>query len=509
MNFTWSDYQNNIFDFVKNGTGNAVVEAVAGAAKTTTLLESYKRLPSNKKSIFLAFNKAIAEEMKKKDVNARTFHSLCFFPVTKHVGTNSVDTNKNRNIVRYMFEGNKRSFEIYEAPIKRLLPILKSSGVGISLPDDECVYDMIMETFSIDLDYSDIDDIESKIYTRESLIKKTKQAFKMSIDEKYTYGIDFDDLLYIAVKKNLNIGKFDFVFVDEAQDTAPIQREILRKIMKSDSRLVAVGDPYQSIYGFRGSNSESMNLIKDEFNCISLPLHISYRCPKNVVAEAQNYCSIIQCSDTAIEGNVQNLKKDWNIRIFQDGDFILSRTNAPLISLCYKLIINKIPAKVLGREIGENLINLIERLSKNDDLELFILDERLDNWCKKELKRIDKASTSQKSSIEDRYLCIKSLIKNMNPIDKVENLINTLRNMFDNSNATITLSSIHKAKGLEAERVFWLNKDKIIKTNQEWETLQERNMKYVAITRSKKDLFYIESLVEEQKAITVLLESIA
>ena len=107
MNFTWSDYQNNIFDFVENGTGNAIVEAVAGAAKTTTLLESYKRLPSNKKSIFLAFNKAIAEEMKKKDVNARTFHSLCFFPVTKHVGTNTVDTNKNRNIVRDMFEGNK------------------------------------------------------------------------------------------------------------------------------------------------------------------------------------------------------------------------------------------------------------------------------------------------------------------------------------------------------------------------------------------------------------------
>ncbi len=506
MNFAWSSYQEDVFSFVENGTGNAVVEAVAGAAKTTTLLETYRRLPSNKKSIFLAFNKSIAEEMKKKDVNARTFHSLCFYPVTKHVGISKIDTFKTSNIIAAMFERDKRGRDVFESSIKKILPILKSSGVGITLPNDEYVYESLMDRFSIDLDYSDIDDHESKIYTKEKLIEKAMQAFSVSISNKYSYGIDFDDLLYVAVKEKLNIGKFDFVFVDEAQDTASIQREILKSIMKKNSRLVAVGDPFQSIYGFRGADSESMNLIKNEFNCISLPLHLSYRCPKNVVEAARVYCPIIKCPDTAKEGNVNDLKKNWNVRSFQDGDFILSRTNAPLISLCYKLITNKVPAKMLGRDIGENLISLIKKLSKDDDIELYVFVEKLNEWFRKEKKRLDKDSVSQMSSLEDKYNCIKSLIDCLDPLDNIQTLIKILRNMFENTNATIILSSIHKAKGLEADRVFWLNSKQTMKTTHEWEELQERNIKYVAITRSKRDLFYIEA---ERKDVSKPMELVA
>ena len=89
---------------------------------------------------------------------------------------------------------------------------------------------------------------------------------------------NFDDLLYLAVKDGISLPKFDFIFVDEAQDTNAIQRALLRKIMKKTSRVVVVGDPAQAIYGFRGADSESMNLIAEEFDCKRLPLSISCRC---------------------------------------------------------------------------------------------------------------------------------------------------------------------------------------------------------------------------------------
>src|SRR3546814_9596201 len=60
---------------------NAIVEAVAGSGKSTTIIEAMKKVRGN--SIFLAFNKAIADELKAKGVNARTFHSLVFSPVMR------------------------------------------------------------------------------------------------------------------------------------------------------------------------------------------------------------------------------------------------------------------------------------------------------------------------------------------------------------------------------------------------------------------------------------------
>ena len=77
-----SKYQQAIYDFVEHGVGNLVVEACAGAGKTTTLIQILKRLPSDKKVLFCAFNKDIVKEIKKKvgndydNVDIRTVHSL-------------------------------------------------------------------------------------------------------------------------------------------------------------------------------------------------------------------------------------------------------------------------------------------------------------------------------------------------------------------------------------------------------------------------------------------------
>src|SRR5271167_546946 len=77
----WSEYQKNIFRNVNKDTGHLIVEAYAGSAKTTSIVESFRYLPKGKKTLALAFNKIIQEELRSRAasyVEVFTFHSLGF-----------------------------------------------------------------------------------------------------------------------------------------------------------------------------------------------------------------------------------------------------------------------------------------------------------------------------------------------------------------------------------------------------------------------------------------------
>ena len=74
MAFKPSKFQQKIYDFITNGSGNAVVSAVAGSGKTTTLLNALKLIPTNKRVLFLAFNKSIAKELQERVPNTPNIH---------------------------------------------------------------------------------------------------------------------------------------------------------------------------------------------------------------------------------------------------------------------------------------------------------------------------------------------------------------------------------------------------------------------------------------------------
>jgi DNA helicase II / ATP-dependent DNA helicase PcrA len=200
--------------------------------------------------------------------------------------------------------------------------------------------------------------------------------------------------------------------------------------------LVAVGDPRQAIYGFRGADSNALKNIKKEFNAIELPLSISYRCPKSVVREAQNYVSHILPSETAPEGTVEALVS-LKLTDFKPNDMVLCRFKVPMIQLAYRLLGARIPAD-----------------EKRDMIDTII--------------RYSSARTTREL------------------IGEVEALFG------EDTKNVVRLSTIHKAKGLESKRVFWLDPYYSIKRKQkEWELEQEENLKYVAVTRSQDYLGFI------------------
>jgi superfamily I DNA/RNA helicase len=478
----WSPYQERIYDFGVNGKGNAIVKAVAGSGKTTTLVELIKRMQSKfpgMQPIFLAFNKSIAEELKSRGVNARTFHSLTYGPVTNARKVREVRTEKMRDVIDARL-GDDES-RLYSQFLQKLVGLGKQQGIGCLVEDTEANWVELANHHDLQLDND-----------RADFAQAIKYASLMLQASNNAQSLDFDDLLYLAVKDGISLPKFDLVLVDEAQDTNAIQRAILRKIMRPNARLIAVGDPAQAIYGFRGADSEAINMIKSEFDAVELPLTVSYRCPTAVVAHAQKWVKHIEAAPSAPEGKVVEVD-EWDHKAFTSTDLIVCRTTAPVIGLAFRLLSHKIPARILGRDIGAGLKSLIKRLNAKG---VDALEMKVDEWREREVEKvIAKRQEALAESLHDKAHAIKFLIRSLQETRRtIPALLELIDTLFSDKANAVTLSTIHKSKGLEAPRVFWLNSSKCPAkwARQEWQQEQERNLCYVATTRAQQELHLIE-----------------
>jgi DNA helicase-2/ATP-dependent DNA helicase PcrA len=478
MNFVPSHYQQAVFTFITDDTGNAIVEAVAGSGKSKTIEEAYKLVRGQ--AIFLAFNKAIAEELKGRGLNARTFHSLTYSPVCRARGASSVSDNKLHQICQKRLTGD--DFALYAAFAKRLVGLAKGVGIGCLVPDTEMAWIELAAHHDIEPDNEEADFGRAIEISRKLL--DASNASKM---------VDFDDMLYLAVKDGISLPKFDFVFVDEAQDTNPIQRALLRKIMKPTSRLVAVGDPAQAIYGFRGADAHALRDLGEEFNCKTLPLSITYRCPATVVNYAKQWVPHLEARDNAPDGLVQELGFKWDLDMFQPDDLVVSRKTAPLIQLAYRFIRARKPVTVLGRDIGTGLKALINRMKASG---IDHLQQKLEAYQEREVEKAKaKGEDAKVEAIQDKVGSLLFLIDGLDEghrtIDALERQIDDL---FTDKKGSVKLCTIHKSKGLEARRVWWLNRSECPAqwVRQEWQKEQEVNLCYVAATRAQEVLFMFE-----------------
>lgn len=476
----WSTYQQAIFHFVATGEGNAIVNAVAGSGKSTTIVEAMKLAQGQ--SIFLAFNKAIADELKRKGVNGRTFHSLVFGPVVQHYRQDGPSLDKLRKLGRDLFSFNEH--KLYGAFAARMVGLARGVGIGIPdmTPDIEEEWIALAEHHDLEPDSDEADFGEA--------IDAARRLFDACNEDP---RVDFDDMLYRAVRDNLNLPKFDFVFVDEAQDTNPIQLAILRKIMAPGARLIAVGDPAQAIYGFRGADSDALGKLGREFGCSELPLSITYRCPRLVVEYAQQWVPHIEARPDAPEGVVTDLGSEWNPLEFMPGDLVVCRKTAPLIQAAFRCIRSRVPVQVLGRDIGQGLKALIKKMNaRNVDQ----LGEKLEAYQQREVAKALKADDEGKAeSVRDRVGVLIFLIDELQEDKRtIADLEAGIDWLFSDKERAVTFCTGHKSKGLEANRVFWLGRSECPATwaRKAWQRQQEINICYVIATRAISELYFME-----------------
>jgi len=396
----------------------------------------------------------------------------------------TVDASKVRNLVRERYsEDDQRTYGSF---VVKLVGLAKNSGIGFLMDDTEQNWDELAAKHDLE-----IEDVKGDYRTALEL---SRAMLVTSNEVARTHGLlDFDDLLFLAVKEGIQLPTFDNVLVDEAQDTNAIQRAILRKIMHPTSRLVAVGDPSQGIYGFRGADSDAMDLIKSEFDADELPLTVSYRCATAIVEYASQF-GVIEAAPNAAEGYVRHLRRgDKYIDLMQPTNLVICRLTKPLIELAYDLMMARKPAYMMGREIGEGLVNLIKKQQAKGVDQLIV---KLEASTSREVERAKaKGDDAKAERAEDRRDCILSLINTLDENGRtIPELIRIIENLFRNKADAVVLATVHKAKGLESDRVFWLNYDYVSKwARQPWQKQQEVNLQYVAATRAKSELILIPS----------------
>lgn len=480
---TPSKYQQAIYDWIKSGSGHAVVEAVAGSGKTTTMVDALAL--TSGKVLFTAFNAAIARELETRapgHVTVSTLHSLGLRAIRKAYPNVQVDKDGLKleaaclaQFPEKLGPSGDENFEVRRLAAKAAS--LVKATLTPTPPGDVDALITMMERYGLDFDQA-----EDAVRVAQSLGPILKACADPSC-------VDFDDMVWYPVMAELNVEKYDWIFVDETQDMNRAQLELVLRAARKGTRIVCVGDRSQSIYGFRGADTTAIPTIIKRLEARVFPLSITYRCPVSHVKAAQELVPHIEARPGAPEGLIGNLMLDEAVGRMSSGDLVMCRTNAPLATVAFALIREGKKAVIRGREIGSGLKGLIRKLAgKSNDLTHLLT--RLTDYHAREANKLTLARKST-MVLDDKVETLRVLSEGVRDVRELQARIDQI--FSDDNTAGIVCSSVHRAKGLEADRTFILSPELMPHpaAKREWELEQERNIRYVALTRSRNELYFV------------------
>lgn len=527
----WSHYQTNFFGAIRlneelfragKRRENIRLMAVAGSGKSTCCLEGIRiAIQEGATVLYTMFTKSTVEEFRQKVISAglgnrvvvETAYALGFAAIRRVRRRVKVDGRKVSNMidewVNTLEEDDRRA--TLSGPIGKLVGFAKDRGIGIFCSvDDRQAWKDIIDHHGMTIESGDLDLDEDGENFTELAIDKAIEFLRMS--NANTEVIDFSDMIYQALLYKCPLEQFDYVFVDEFQDTNPIRRELFARMVGPNGCLVGVGDECQAIMGFTGADNDSMEILVRDFGAITLPLSICYRCDKAIVEHARQWVNHIEASPTAADGEILKVTYDEFIKNptaqnLSRHDAILCRKNAPLTSTAFSLIRKGIACRIEGRDIGYSLLAMVNRWKVRT---LTALRDKLEEFREREVKKAEeKKQPGKVETINDKCDTLICLIERAQEVaPSIEGLKKIIYNMFSDANDPKTrkdllvLSSVHKAKGREWDRVFILGREDYMPSpwaRQEWEKEQENHLIYVAITRAKHTLVEVTDMPDDRK----------
>jgi len=511
-----SELQAGFFDYVFNGEGNAVLKAVAGSGKSTSLVWALAYIPESAFVTILAFSAKIAPELKEKvaelgrrigrpfkRVSVKTFHSLGFGAVLRKIGKGYGECEPDDRKLRKLFfaKFGPEADALYGSFVADLVSLGKGQGIGTHLCEDTpAAWEALVDHHALFLDSEEADEWTAIKFAHRLLMLSNEAALRGELD--------FDDMIYLPVLWRLSIWKNDWVFVDEAQDTNPCRRELARMTLQPWGRLVAVGDDAQAIFGFTGASHDALDQIREDFGARELPLTVSYRCPK-IAETLVRAIPMIDNGFTVWEGApagvVEHLSEKEALAKLGPRDAVLCRNTAPLVNLAFRLISAGRGCVILGRDIGKSLRELVEKQSVAT---IKGLEGKLEAYRAREVKHLTKKGKEGRlvswekkiAAVHDRVDSLMSICRGLPEGERtVQGLLLRLDTMFrDDGRGVLTLCTMHKAKGLEWPRVAILQPELIPSpfARREHQLRQEYNLRYVGETRFQQELYFIKA--EEQ-----------
>lgn len=516
-----SPYQLSIFQDIATGEGHTVVDAVAGSGKSTTLINGLTYVPSGLKVAFCAFARANADELKERcpvaDVDVDTTHAFGARAIRRRWRNARLDKYKLKNTaIQLLGDPNidpnadpdvpnvdaKYFNEDLDEKISQVCKAVGMSKQCLAL-DANAVSDMI-DQFNLDwlteTERKEKHSDEALEMLRSDFIQIVLKIQRATKEDTFTY--DFDDMVFFPVVHKLTMDKFDLLMVDETQDLNKCQMALILMMLAPGGRIIACGDERQAIYLFRAADQHSMSNLVSGLKAKRLPLSVTYRCAKKVVEYVKgivNGLDHLQASPTTVEGEVNtDVSFDTLLEKIAPGDFVISRLNAPIVSLAMYLLAHNKPCNIRGKDLGEYFRYFIKR-SKCKTLPDFM--DYVSKWRDEQLELLNQRKKKPANldalveNIHDRTTCMLAIAEGCSDLKGMIQKLETIFTEADEKNIII-LGSVHKLKGAERDTVWMLNST----FKHGSENIEEDNLIYVASTRAKRTLNVVQGKLRDKSS---------
>ena len=514
-----SRYQQGVLDWLANGKGNATCNAVAGSGKTTTLKLAAQQLrsmglePRDIKVIVFGKQNSldlIAKFGREWKFSIQTLHSVGFRALQQEIGKFRRDerivSSKYRRIAEQKKliprKTKKRTYKgsLTESNaisrVEHFLNLIDLARLTLS--------DLSVESIKGIAYHHNLEGIHDFKRVSRAIANILIEGQEQAINE---HRIDFTDMVWLPVEWSLNqkswFRTYQFVLIDECQDLNAAQLELSLMLAGSRGRMLYVGDPRQAIFGFAGADNRSYQKIVERTQASELPLSLCYRCPKSHIDLVNRiYPEIpIEPSPNAETGTLEcidksNLWDEAHPGRLVVGDMVLSRKTAPLVSLCIRLIGQGIAATVKGKDIGKQIKSELEAIAditgfRYEEFNLFV--EQYREFKFQTYENLDNAE-QLKENLADKLNALTTIYSSQPNAKSIVHLCNYIDDLFSDDESPITLSTCHRAKGLEGDRIFIIKPEDmpmVWERQLGWQKEQEDNLLYVALTRSKSTLYIV------------------
>lgn len=542
--------QRNILGEARRPAQSLIVEALAGTGKTFSLIESLKMLPEAS-TLVLAFNTRIAKEFERKKpqlprgrvVHVKTLHSAGYWIVRHHFPRVTVDRDITERRIRDA-AGAGAQFRVLGAAT-RLLRVCKDLQHARELDLDVA--------FQLGYDFNCFDKLNSH-HEVQQVIEVTARAYRASLE--VAEAVDFPDQGWLPLVLGLDPpSRYKAILLDEAQDVNDNQLAMVEQLLAPGGRIIAAGDLNQQIYEWRGAvGGHVWKRLTEKYKAKRLPLTCTWRCDQAVVKEANQLVPTLRARPDAGPGRVITMPEEvyYQAIVGEDipeGDvFVLSRTNAELLRVALEMWRRKVPfniaqsadllnpikavlrklnapdnrkpapalslTKGLDDDAIDNALSLFHKRRQEGEEQAKIarrmatgraeltpalerFKQALGAWYMTEAMKAQNAgSASMMEKVDDLHRTILYALNYVTDPREIEPLLESI--YLVDEHCWITLSTVHKAKGLEADHVFLLKETfqrHQIRKDRDGNPLpvypEERNIEYVAITRARKTLVWV------------------
>lgn len=543
---TPSRYQQAIYTYIADAIAqrrsskpfrHLVVEACAGSGKTASLVEAAHYNPSAQ-FVMIAFGKRNADELAARlppNARASTAHSLGSRAWTETLGGRGwapevavgghsrpgkiariVDAEVDKGRLPRWLRGKVEKL-VDLARMHGLVPGSRNGQPGSArvndvLPlcglrddtDDEWL--MLMEHY----------DVYATGTTPEALIQTARTVLTTAI----RYGhriIDYTDMLYLPTLAQGSIWRLggEVLCVDELQDLDHLQRQMVLHLIGTGCLFVGTGDSRQAIFGWRGADADSMQKICQATNAVRLPLSICYRCPTSHLDRARALSPAIEARPGApmgllevydeegrcVESNIGTVGKRLAATQFRAGDLVICRSKAPLVRAAYELLKHNVPARILGRDLGRGLLAYVDAMRAPNVTALL---QKVEQLTAKAIQRAvdldDDQALAEAGDRRDVLVAVADGLADDDEWNNIDVYRERLLELFGDGEdraRVVTLSTIHRAKGAEADRVWWLDHTKpdlAANFKREAWRREAECLRFVSLTRARQELRLIHSI---------------